>query len=406
MLRISFYLFVSIALNFHLLLAQVVNKVLVSGDGLPEHVQHELDVKEAFMFGYGSYDNTQFGKTVEFFGGDVQGSFNYASSNGFNLIIRSYTGLEEAISIADNFPFIKIVMPSGSNTYEESFSGDVINSPVIITGAGVDHNVTGYKIEFFSIDPITKSNLSSFANGYIAGQIAYIANTLNCSIEDARLLARSTASNLGSFDYYDGFGKINITSALNAGLPVELTLFTGVENGDQIDLSWETATEVNNYGFNIERSSPSPRISWKTIGFVGGNGNSNSPKYYKYIDKNIQRSGIYNYRLKQIDNNGQFEFSRIVKINLNKPLRFKLNQNYPNPFNPVTSITFQIPVKGKITLKVFNIVGKEVAILMDDEVEPGSYVRNFNGNDLASGVYFCKLQANEFVDIKKMLLLK
>ena len=405
-IRTCLYLFVSISINFHILFAQVVNKVLVSGDGLADHRQHELDVAASFMEGYSSVENTPFGGTVEIYAGDVQSSFNYASSHDFNMIIRSYSGLTEAIPIADNYPLIKIVMPSGSNNYEESFSGDVINSPIIITGAGVDHNVTGYKIEFFSIDPITTSNLSSFANGYIAGQIAYIANTLNCSIEDARLLARSTASNLGSFDYNDGFGKINITSALNTGLPVELTFFTGVENGNQIDLYWETATEVNNYGFDVERSFSSPGMDWMTIGFVEGNGNSNSSKYYNYIDKNIRRSGIYYYRLKQIDNDGQFEFSSIVEIDFSKPSGFKLNQNYPNPFNPVTSITFQIPVKAIVTLNVYNIVGKVIATLLEGEVEPGCYVRNFDGNDLASGVYFCKLQANEFVEIKKMLLLK
>ena len=123
-------------------------------------------------------------------------------------------------------------------------------------------------------------------------------------------------------------------------LPVELTSFTACVIGNAVKLSWETETEVNNYGFEVERSKKFDARSetWEKIGFVNGNGNSNSPKSYFYEDKNVT-AGKYSYRLKQIDNDGQFEYSKTIEVNITLPAKFELSQNYPNPFNP-TKKTF------------------------------------------------------------------
>jgi hypothetical protein len=402
LVRISCCLILGVWINLNLIYAQSITKVLISGE--TGNLQHDTDVSDAFMLGYSSYDNTAYGGQIDLYIDDLQSSYTYASNNGYQLIVRSYTGLVSAIALADDYPTIKLVMPSGSNTFEESFSGDVINSPVIITGAGIDCNLTGYKIDFFSIDPITEENLSSFANGYIAGQLSFIANYRGCSLEDARQLARTNGSNSGVFDYYDGFGKINIGSTLNAPTPVELSSFTVRLKKNAIILEWKTETEVNNYGFNIERFTDNP--DWQTIGFIQGHGNSNSPNLYNFSDYDIGQSGSYHYRLKQIDNDGTFEYSDVVNIEVNVPGFFLLSQNYPNPFNPETKIDFTIPERQLVVLRIYNSLGQLVSELINEQLETGTHSVKFDASDLSGGVYFYSIIASGKVLSKKMTLLK
>ena len=404
MKKIFFAFFIFAALNFNLLFAQTVSKVLVSGDG--NNVQHDNDVAAAFMIGYSNYDNSNFEGLINLYTGTVDSSFIHANNNDYDVIIRSYTGLEDAIPIASGYPSIKLFMPSGSNSFEETFTGDVLNSPVVITGAGIDSNVTGYQVEFFSIDPITGDTLSSFANGYIAGQLSFIANSLGCSLDSARQLARNTASNNGNYDYFSGFGRINVGNSLLEALPVELFSFTANFSDNVIRLEWKTKTEVNNYGFDVERSFSSRVTRWESIGFVEGNGNSNSTKYYHFTDNNINKTGVYNYRLKQIDNDGTYKYSNIVYINVSSPDIYYLGQNYPNPFNPNTTISWQSPESGIQSLKVFDLLGNEVSTLIDEYKPAGNYEIKFNANGLPSGTYFYQLKSGTHVETRKMILLK
>ena len=188
--------------------------------------------------------------------------------------------------------------------------------------------------------------------------------------------------------------------------PVELSSFRGIFNGDHIDLRWRTETEVNNYGFSIERLSSLPEANWESIGFIEGHGNSNSPKYYHYTDKNIQRSGTYNYKLKQIDNDGSYEYSNIININVSIPDIYYLGQNFPNPFNPVTKIDFSIAQKQMVTIRVYNSLGQNVAELLNEEKEAGKYSVTFDASILPSGIYIYTLQTADFVANRKMTLLK
>ncbi len=201
---------------------------------------------------------------------------------------------------------------------------------------------------------------------------------------------------------------INFTnnSGLNYPLPVELTSFNAkVSDNGLVDLKWETATEVNNYGFEVERKSTN--ADWSKIGFVEGHNSTNSPKYYSYSDKPVG-TGKIAYRLKQIDNDGQFEYSPVVEVLVdNLPNGFVLEQNYPNPFNPETSIRFALKEDTKATLKVYNSLGAEIATLFDGTAEAGRYYDvKFGGSELASGFYIYKLVAGEYVSVKKMLLMK
>ena len=195
-------------------------------------------------------------------------------------------------------------------------------------------------------------------------------------------------------------------------LPVELSFFTVSTKGKVVNLIWTTKTEVNNYGFEIERASSltSPIQVWERIGFVAGAGNSNSPKDYSFSDSKTLGYGQYRYRLKQLDSDGKYEYSKEVEVDFGSVKDFSLHQNYPNPFNPSTFISYSIPQAVHVKLSVFNVLGSEIAILVDEFQEAGFYSKEFsiaqNGLNLTNGVYFYKLEAGNFTSTKKFILMK
>ena len=175
-------------------------------------------------------------------------------------------------------------------------------------------------------------------------------------------------------------------------------------------MEWQTATETNNQGFDIERKIIVEQVEgeWMTIGFKDGAGTTAIPQHYSYYDdiSDIQASSFV-YRLKQIDYNGSFEYSEEVIVNNSvTPDEYFLSQNYPNPFNPSTTISYSISEMEFVTLKVYDFLGSEVAILVDEEKPAGTYKVEWNATDIPSGVYFYKLQTNGFIETKKMMLLK
>jgi hypothetical protein len=207
-------------------------------------------------------------------------------------------------------------------------------------------------------------------------------------------------------------------------VPVELVSFTAEKMSDDILLKWQTATEINNYGFEIERCNdfselnfedPQPQSNdWQSIAFVQGNGNSNSPKFYEYTDE-LAPTGNLKYRLKQIDTDGNFEYySTIVEVpngitSVDEniiPTKYMLSQNFPNPFNPSTTIKFQIARAGFIKIIIYDIMGEIVEIITDSFYEAGEYSINWDPNNLSSGIYFYSLVSTEFTVSKKMLFLK
>ncbi|MBL1212746.1 MAG: T9SS type A sorting domain-containing protein [Ignavibacteriae bacterium] len=173
-----------------------------------------------------------------------------------------------------------------------------------------------------------------------------------------------------------------------------------------ITLHWSTATEINNYGFEIERAKFNSVGVWKKLAFINGNGNSNYPHNYEYTDKTARHGNEYLYRLKQIDNDGNYSYLEEIKVNFGGALSYSLNKNYPNPFNPSTKISFEIPQKSKVTLKVYDLLGNEIVTLIDEEIEAGIYETEFRASDLASGIYYYRIQAGLFVETKKMMLLR
>ncbi|OGU76069.1 MAG: hypothetical protein A2V93_04165 [Ignavibacteria bacterium RBG_16_34_14] len=234
-----------------------------------------------------------------------------------------------------------------------------------------------------------------------------------------------TAPNGGTFGSMDGWPSVNsYRGTLNARtlggqginahmvfsrcltIPVELISFTANVNVTKVILEWSTATETNNYGFEIEKLKDSKleRLKeWEKIGYVAGFGTTAEPKSYSFTDQNLN-SGIYKYRLKQIDFDGTFKY--LPEVEVLTSTEFALNQNYPNPFNPSTSIKYQIPADGIVTLKIFDILGNEVKTLVKEHKPVGRYEVEFDASDLASGVYIYRMQVNGFTSTKKLMLLK
>ena len=205
----------------------------------------------------------------------------------------------------------------------------------------------------------------------------------------------------------------------NETLPVELTYFVGDVVDSTVELRWETATEVNNYGYDLLRSDTS--FTWIKINFISGHGNSYSPKEYLYVDTTITENGKYFYLLNQIDTDGvpslQHDTVKIIVDfitsvsedvlveNIN-PKSFKLFQNYPNPFNPETNITFETNQSGNVALVLYSVTGEKLESIFNGEVIAGTHSFKFNAKYLSSGTYIYKLSIGNISISKKMLLVK
>jgi hypothetical protein len=186
-------------------------------------------------------------------------------------------------------------------------------------------------------------------------------------------------------------------------IPVELTSFSASTANGTVVLNWATATETNNSGFEVQRSTD--KISYSNIGFVNGYGTTAEPKSYSFTDNTVN-SGAYYYRLKQIDYNGAFEYSNVIEVEVGAPDNFSLEQNYPNPFNPSTVISYQMPVNGNVVLKIYDVLGNEVTTLVNEFKEAGKYSIEFDASILGSGIYFYTITAGNFTSTKKMTLIK
>jgi hypothetical protein len=195
-------------------------------------------------------------------------------------------------------------------------------------------------------------------------------------------------------------------------IPVNFSIYNAGVINNTVKLNWETISETNNRGFEIQRKRNNE--NYIILGFVEGNGTTTSWSQYSFIDENVE-PGLYLYRLKQVDFDGSFTYWASLEVYISAPLVFSLEQNYPNPFNPTTKIKYRIPLSppllkgeseagGFITLKVYDVLGNEVAILVNEE--SASYEVEFNGTGLPSGIYFYQLKTSDLVNTRKMVLMK
>jgi photosystem II stability/assembly factor-like uncharacterized protein len=300
-----------------------------------------------------------------------------------------------------------IAVGTGGTVLRTTDGGDTWTSTIAISALNVWRAISFYDA----------------THGVIAGDGPSIAKT----IDGGQTWSSLPATDFTNMTFIDGVAFIDqdhgiaaasnntdmqgyIFYTLNAGLPVELSSFTATAANTVATLQWNTATEVNNYGFEVERrvveSVSSGVVEWSKVGFVTGNGTSNSAHSYKYTDANVA-TGTYAYRLKQIDNSGTYKYSSEAEVSIAVPKVFALNQNYPNPFNPTTMISFTLAKDGFTTLKIYDILGKEVSTLVNSEMKAG--IQNtvtFDASKLSSGIYFSRLENNGNAQIKKLVLMK
>ena len=229
-------------------------------------------------------------------------------------------------------------------------------------------------------------------------------------------------SNIDSFMFYGGGSTSNAatiyiddifyTNEISSNvLPVCLSSFTADLSGNKVILRWRTETEINNYGFEIERKhfqikSRGVDEEWRKIGFVDGGGNRSSPQEYSFTDELIFSHGKYLYRLRQIDMNGTLKYSKELEVYFELPRELSLKQNFPNPFNPSTEIYFSIPEPGYTQLTVYNVAGEKVATLLNQLIPSGTYQITFDAAGISSGIYFYFLKSGNFLSVKKMMVMR
>ena len=239
---------------------------------------------------------------------------------------------------------------------------------------------------------------------YDGTQSTWVHETIDISnYADQQISLRFYFRSDGSIQQ-DGWYVDNVQISVYSGvIPVELVSFTSSVINNTINLNWITATELNNSGFDIEKSVDN--LNYNKIGFVSGNGTSTEVHTYSFIDQNPVLGKSF-YRISQIDFDGTSEYSNIVEVVFGAVSEFALDQNYPNPFNPSTIIKYSIKENSYVELKVFDLLGSDIATLVNEEKSPGNYDVSFDASALSSGVYLYTIKAGNFVQTRKMLLMK
>lgn len=278
-------------------------------------------------------------------------------------------------------------VPDGSTTDYKTMTVQVVNHKVAVT-IFFTGNGTGNGTQLSSALPMGE-----------------LICSISLSVLNQNALSNVTWDNVNSAMVTTAFAAVAGTFDGNdaSPLPVELKSFTAFQSGSKVMLKWRTESEVRNSGFELERKSAN--TDWKKITFVAGAGNSNVPKEYSYKDF-PSGNKEFQYRLKQIDVDGSTVYSPVVEVSLAIPAKFNLDQNYPNPFNPTTNVRFELPADSRVNLKIYNMLGQQVAELINQDYPAGYHSVVFDASNLASGTYIYRLEAGSFSEIKKMMLIK
>jgi hypothetical protein len=279
--------------------------------------------------------------------------------------------------------------------------------------------VVNTKALFASTDPVA---VSWYAAKYMLTPVAYNKTETNPDLLGGKY--HDCLTNWKNF-LVDSADKVctmdstkisvyNRRSLIQKPLPVQLVSFDANLNNDGVELKWKTNSEINNYGFYVERQiEDEQKFTEVKEGFIPGHGTTLEPQSYSFIDNSITEVGTYYYRLRQVDNDGLVNYSSpvsisisVLSVNESILLTYKLEQNYPNPFNPSTTIKYGLPEQAHVTLTVHNTLGQRVATLVNEKQNEGYHKVVFNNPSLPNGVYFYRLQAGTFTDTKKLLLIK
>jgi len=315
------------------------------------------------------------------------------------------------------------INPQGAAWIDPGLGGFLANQPNLEWRTLADKNMGKFKVP--TLRNVDKRPSNDFIKAYTHNgvfkslkEVVHFYNTRDIASwpppEVAENVNTSQLGNLGLTENEED-AIVTFLQTLSDGftndVPVELTSFTASISNGMINLNWKTATELNNRGFEVQRKSSI--YDYITVAFINGNGTSTQPNNYSWSEK--LQSGKYSYRLKQVDYNGKFEYSKKVEVTV-IPNVFSLEQNFPNPFNPSTKINYTLPFDSKVTLEIYNITGKKIGQLVNEEQSAGYYSVDFNSSSFnksfVSGVYFYRINATNKIDgtnfssIKKMILLK
>jgi len=351
-------------------------------------------------------------------GGTVTGTSDTANGAWTAGKAALNTAFAELLSRAVDSTFTPVDlggMVLGRGVYQANASGTLgLTGTLTLTGVATDTFIIRTGVTGTPGTSLITSASSIVAMGgtAVASNVFWVIGTsaelAASSTFKGNILAGTTILQDGSVSF-DGraLAKTGVTLNGTSVLPVELVSFTATANGMNTNLHWSTATEINNNGFEIQRRQTA---DWAKVGFVSGAGTSNAPRNYSYTDSKLS-AGNYAYRLKQIDNNGAFTYGSTVEVAISSaPAAFALSQNYPNPFNPSTVISYSLEKAGMVSLRVYNMLGQEVATLVNGPQEAGIYAVSFNTSKgtlgLSSGVYVYRLEAGSFVSTKKLVLMK
>lgn len=342
------------------------------------------------------------------------------SPSEHNMIVADGTGkVIKNISGTGSFTF-----PVGDNNYEPEYSPVTLNftSGTFGTGAYVSLNLKNEVHPWNSTSPlrikrywtIEQNNISGFScNASFTMLEADLAGTgsqseLYCWKWNGTAWVKGNliSGNILSFDNINSFSDFT-GSGNDQPLPVSLSSFISSVIIRNVKLNWVTESEINNSGFHLQRSVVSGKgAEWQSIGFVEGKGTKSTPTSYEFEDRNVQ-TGRYQYRLKQVDYNGNYEYFMLEnEVEITAPKKFNLSQNYPNPFNPETKISYDIPSNTLVKLVIYDVMGREVQTLVKEIQKPGVYEVKWNASRFASGVYFARIEAGSFTKSIKLLLMK
>ncbi|MDT3695957.1 MAG: T9SS type A sorting domain-containing protein [Ignavibacterium sp.] len=371
---------------------------------------------------YTGYPSSGIGNHVDIEGGagsreDVNKGIDSISSNGDVIYYSFLANVTSASATADYFIHIgNRVSPTSFTTFSarlfvQDVSGNLrfgLSNTSTVTMGTTDfaYNTTYLVFVKYTINTsgADECKLWVFNSGVPVDETAAgTPEVLNASTNGQDIID-AIALRQGGQAYKVSVDGIRVsTQWADLVIPVELTSFSAITDNNNVLLNWSTATETNNSGFIVERRSTNS--DWQSITFVNGNGTTTRAQKYSYVDRNLAE-GKYYYRLKQVDFNGSFEYSNIVEAVILSPTKFELSQNYPNPFNPSTTISFTIPQSGNVKLSVYNLLGQEVQNLVNGFTEAGNHTINFDAKNLNSGIYLYKLEANGFVQTRKMTMIK
>lgn len=325
---------------------------------------------------------------------------NGTALSGFPIGPSNAINSQIILGDINNDGMIDLITDDNGAPYYHGYSADgstLPGWPIMVTGETTFYEMPALAdIDGNGVLDMLGAGKQGFAPDFV---IIHLWNTGNTFVPDNYVLP--------VFQYnerHNGvYGDLSLT------IPVELVSFTASVSGSKVVLNWNTATETNNRGFEIQRQRGESNLQgsgsdWQKIAFVDGNGTTTNKSVYSYTDNNAV-SGKYYYRLKQIDFDGSFTYSAVVNADLNN-LSFSLSRNYPNPFNPSTEIRYSVPERSLVTMEIYNALGQKIMTLVNGTKEAGSYTVTFNADNLPSGVYMYRLSTGKFSETKKMILEK